>query len=97
MWFGQVFVAYQRLFYVTLDKDGQPLSFDRAAAGIGVGGGVDYFPTWLSRSASPWRFADDGRMRLRGVFDLSNSLLSFGFYPTTLQSLSFKILLVKPL
>jgi hypothetical protein len=96
-YFLQFMIAYQRLFYAFLDKDGQPFSFDRAAAGLSFGVGGDFFPSWLSGVQSEWRFADDNRLRFRAVADISVSVLSFGFYSTSLQSASLRLMLFKPL
>jgi hypothetical protein len=97
LYFLQFMIVYQRLFYAFLDKDGQPFSFDRAAAGLGFGVGGDFFPGWLSGVQSEWRFADDNRLRFRAVADLSVSVLSFGFYSTGFQSASLRLMLFKPL
>ena len=97
LYFVQVMLVYQRLFYAFLDKDGQALSFDLSAAGLGLGAGADYFPGWLSGAPTDWRFADDNRLRFRAVADLSVSVLSFGFYSTGFQSVSLRLMLFKPL
>lgn len=97
LYFLHAAIVYQRLFAAYLDNDGLPQSFDRAAAGLGFGVGGDFFSSWLSVAQSEWRFADDRRLRFRAVADLAVSVLSFGFYSTSFQSASLKLMLFKPL
>jgi hypothetical protein len=96
LFFVQVSLIYHRFFYAAVDLDGLIQTFDRSAAGAGIGFGVDFFLGLLS-STDEWRYVDDTRLRLRLVSDFSLSIVSPDEFPISLMSLSLKLMLAKPL